>query len=191
MHGRSLPPLGSLKTILALIGGSLLVSSAAVAAVVLTYNTGSTTALSLKAPPVSWVAGPDSSGNAFVASWALSSNATYYSITLKPVPEANVTWQNLTTLQNADSVAYSAVTITGSSVSAYSKILAFRLEFFDYAAPSTVAGALDLRAASPSLELGSLAAGQKYFVKAYIKLDTGAGAQDLPASVSVSLSVTP
>lgn len=189
MHGRSL--FSSMRPVVAILAGFLLVSTAAVAAVLMTYNTPSTATLALKAPPVGWVAGPDSSGNSFVAAWTLSDNATYYTITLKPVPEANVTWGNLTTLRNTDTVAYSSVTVAGTSVAANTKILAFRLEFYDYAAPSTVVGALDLRAASPSLDLGAMPAGTSYFVKAYVKLDTGTGAQDLPGPISITLSITP
>lgn len=191
MHGRSSFSLRAVRPVLAILAGFLLVSSAAVAAVMLTYNTPSTATLSLKSAPITWSAGPDSTGNAFVASWALSTDSTYYGITLKPVPEANVTWGNLTTLRNGDSVSYSSVVVTADSLSAKPKVLAFRLEFYDYAAPSTVAGSLDLKQASPSLSLGAMSAGQSYFVKAYIKLDSGTGAPDLPGSIGIAVTVTP
>lgn len=165
-----------------------LIATAAVASVVITYPVPSSESMTLKAPPVVWSAGPDSSGNAFVASWSLSSNATYYSIILHPVPEANVTWTNITTLSNQDSAAWT-VTVSGTSVSANTKIVAFRLEFYNYGTNALV-GAMNLTAASPSVNLGSMAAGANYYVKSYVQLDTGTSASDLPSSVSISLSLS-
>lgn len=163
-----------------------IVASAAVAGVLVSYNTTSTSSLSLAAPPVVWAAGPDSSGNDLVASWTLSPNATYYSLTLKPIPEANVTWENLTTIQNTDSAAH-AVTVTASSVSAYSKVLDFRLEFYGYG-NDTMMGGIDVRAGSPTSGAIHMPAGASYYTRAYIKLDDGTGQQDLPTSVAMTLT---
>lgn len=165
-----------------------IIASAAVASVVISYPTPSDTALSLKAPPVVWSAGPDSSGNGFVASWTLSSNQTYYSVTLKPVPEANVTWGNLTTLKNQDTAAWNVV-VSGTSVAANTKIVGFRLEFYAYGTDALL-GAMNLTAGSPSVNLGSLSAGSSCYVKAYIQLATNTAASDLPASVAISLTLT-
>ncbi|MFA5862085.1 MAG: hypothetical protein WDA16_10365 [Candidatus Thermoplasmatota archaeon] len=174
------------------IGGALLalilVTGAAVASMLVTYPVPATQSFSLRGAPVVWAAGPDSTGNGFVASWSLSSNATYYTITLKPVPEANVTWSNLTTLTNADTQAWNVV-VSGSSVSAYPKIVGFRMEFYNYAGGALV-GAMNLTAASPSVNLGSLAAGANYYVKSYIQLATGTSASDLPASIQISLTLS-
>ncbi|HEV8359435.1 MAG TPA: hypothetical protein VGR28_03160 [Candidatus Thermoplasmatota archaeon] len=172
---------------LLILGATLLLASASYAAVSVAYTTSSAHSFTLKPAPVVWVAGPDSSGNNFVASFSLSSNATYYSITLKPVPEANVTWGNLTTLKNQDTVAYT-VTVSGTSVSSYSKILDFAAEFHAYGTDALV-GALDLRQGSPSVSLGALAAGSQLYVKLYAKLDTDTGAADLPSSVTFSLTL--
>jgi len=165
-----------------------LVASAAVASVVISYPTPSTASLTLKAPPVVWSAGPDSSGNGFVASWALSANQTYYTVTLKPVPEANVTWGNLTTLKNQDSAAWT-VQVGGTSVAAYSKIITFRLEFYAYGTDAFV-GAMNLTAGSPSVSLGSMSAGASYYAKASIQLATDTSTSDLPSSVQISLALT-
>ena len=177
------------RQVLAVLAGFLLVASAAVAAVLVTYNTSSSATLSIRAPPIQWAAGPDSSGNGFVASWALSANRTYYSITMHPVPEANVTWGNLTTLTNADSAAWN-VQVTGTDLSSgYSKITTFRLEFLNGA--GTVVGAMNLTASGQNtLNLGSMVAGQSYYVRAIIQLATNTGSQDLPSSVSLSLSIS-
>ncbi|MBI4394133.1 MAG: hypothetical protein HY556_10125 [Euryarchaeota archaeon] len=168
---------------------SLLVASAAIAAVTITYNTSSTITPSLKAPPMIWAGGPDSSGNNFVASFSLSSNATYYTITIKPVPEANVTFSNFTTLRNQASEAYT-VTVTGTSVSSNTKILEMKMVFHNYVSDSVVA-TLDFRAGSPSASLGSVSASAYMYTVLFIKLDTGTNAADLPSSVTVSLTVAP
>ncbi|MFA5862365.1 MAG: hypothetical protein WDA16_11795 [Candidatus Thermoplasmatota archaeon] len=174
------------------LGAIVLVASAAIAAVLLSYTNSSTVTVTLKAPPVIWTAGPDSSGNVFVSGMAISSNATYFSITLKPVPEANVTWSNLTTVKNQDSSSVTDVTVTGTSLAAYTAYTTVaRLEFYDYAAPSTIVATLDLTQASPSADLGALTAGQQLFAKAYMKVASGTGQQNIPASITLSLTVTP
>lgn len=173
----------------ALLGAFLLVASAAVAGVLVSYNTSSTATLTLKAPPVQWSAGPDSSGNNYVASWSLSSNQTYWSMTLKPVPEASITWENLTTLSNTDSAAYT-VSVSGTDLSGYSSyITAATLAFYNYGDDAPI-GTLDLTSGN-ALNLGSMAAGANYYVRANIQLADGVGQQNLPASVSVTLSITP
>lgn len=164
-------------------------ASAAIASVTITYNTSTTITPSLKAPPIIWVGGPDSSGNNFAASFTLSSNATFYTITIKPVPEANVTWGNFTTLRNQASEAYT-VTVTGTSVSANGKILDMKMVFKSYVTDAVVA-TLDFRDASPSASLGSVSAGAYVYTTLFLKLDTATNAADLPSSVSVSLSITP
>ena len=165
----------------------VLVASAAYAAVSISYSTASTASIEVRDAPVVWSAGPDSEAGGYAADWSLSSNATYYSVTLKPVPEATVTWGNLSTLKNQDDSAH-VVTISGDSVDAYPKILAFNVKFYRYHTDELV-GTLDLTAASPSLALGTLAAGDELYARAAIQLDSGAGNEDVPASVGISLTV--
>ena len=187
-----LPKLGALSGAPGPVVGTAvaitLVTTAAVAAMVISYPTPAAANLTLKAPPVVWSAGPDSSGNVFVASWTLSSNATYYTVTMKPVPEANVTWGNITSISNQDTQAWN-VAVSATSVSGYSKIQSFRLEFYNYGTNALV-GAMNLTAGSPSVDLGSMAAGANYYVKSNIQLATGTSASDLPAAVQISLSLT-
>lgn len=165
-----------------------LVASAAVASIVITYPSPATASFSIKPPPVVWSAGPDSSGNGFVSSWSLSANATYFALTLKPVPEANVTWGNLTSITNQDTSAWS-VTVSASSLSAFPKVITMRLEFYAYGTNSLV-GAMNLTAASPSVSLGSLAAGSSVYTKTYVQLDTGTSTSDLPSNIQVSLAIS-
>lgn len=166
----------------------LLVATAATGAVTLTYSTSSTNTLNLKDPPIQWASGPDSSGNNFVASFSLSTNKTFYTVTLKPVPEANVTWGNFSSLKNVASESYS-VTVTGTSVSSNAKILDFKLEFRNYGTDAVVA-TLNLKDASPTTGAFTMAASANHYVKMYIKLDTGTGAADIPASVTLSLTIS-
>ena len=180
------PPFRQTRQVVAVLVGFLLVASAAVAGVLVTYNTSSTQTLSLKAPPVQWAAGADSSGNGFVASWSLSGNHTYYSIQLSPVPEANVTWGNLTTLTNTDTSAWT-VQVSGTNLASYSKITTFRLEFYN---PGGVVAALNLTSGTTTVSLGSMAPNASLSVRATIQLAAGTGAQDLPASVDLSLAIS-
>lgn len=179
------------KHVLSILLAFLMVASAAVAGVLVNYNTASTTSYSLRAPPVVWVDGPDDDNN-FAGALSIGSNATYFTLTLKPVPEANVTWQNLTTLQHsgADSASYT-VFVNGTSLSSgYAKILDFRLEFIPYGS-STATYALNLKDASPTTGGITFAPGSAYAVKAYMKLDTGTSASDLPSEATISLSISP
>ncbi|MGQ0535325.1 MAG: hypothetical protein ACT4PT_04560 [Methanobacteriota archaeon] len=166
----------------------LLVAMMSTAAVSIAYNTQSTQTLSLLAPPIVWIAGPDSSGNDHVASWTLSSNATFFTITVKPVPEANVTWGNLTTLKNQGSTS-KTVTVTGTSASSYVKILDWKIQFFEYSNDALI-GTLDMKAGSPSVALGARTAGQQAYAKQWIKLDNGTGQGDLPSTVNVGLTIS-
>lgn len=171
---------------LSVVAALLLVASAAFAAVTVTYKTN---ALTIKAAPIIWSGGPDSSGNNFVSSFALGANKTFFTVTLKPVPEATVTWGNFTTLENQDASAYT-VTVSGDSVSSNAKILTFHVEFRNYGTDALVA-TLNLKEASPSASLGSVAAAAKLYTKVYLKLDTGTNAADLPSSVGLSLTAAP
>lgn len=172
----------------ALVTAITLIAGGALAAVTVVYNSPSTITFQLKQPPIVWAAGPDSSGNNFVASFALSGNSTYFNVTLKPVPEANVTWANFTTLKNQDTAAYT-VTVTGDSLSAYAKVLVYRFEFYNYTTDASI-GTLNLKDASPSLTLSNMGAGWNYYTKVYVKLDLGTGSQDLPSTSTVSLSIS-
>jgi hypothetical protein len=123
---------------------------------------------------------------------SVSSNGTYFTVTLKPVPEANVTWSNLTTIKDQSSSSVSDVTVTGASLSTYtSYITVARVEFYNYASPGTLAGTLDLTQASPSVDLGAFTAGEQLFAKAYMKVATGTGQQNIPGTFTMGITVTP
>lgn len=170
----------------------VLVAGAAVAAVVIAYSSPSTATLTLKAAPVIWIAGPDSTSNNYVSGMTVSNNATFFTITLKPVPEANVTWSNLTTIKNQDTTSVADVTVTGTSLASYTAYFTVaRVEFYNYATPATIAGTLDLTQSSPSVDLGSLAAGTQLFAKVYVKTASGTGQQNIPSSITLSVAVTP
>lgn len=179
---------GSAAPAAGLVAAFALVASAAVASVVVSYPAPATASFTLRTPPVVWSAGPDASAAGFASSWTLSSNATYFTLTLKPIPEANVTWGNLTSLTNQDTTAWT-VSVSGTSVAAYPKIVTVRLEFYAYGTNSLV-GAMNLTAGSPSVSLGSLAAGASVYTKAYVQLATGTSASDLPASIDISLGLS-
>ncbi len=174
------------RQVLAILAGLLLVASAAVAGVLVTYDTASSSSLAIKAPPIQWAAGADASSTGFVPSWSLSSNHTYFTVTLNSVPEANVTWQNLTTLTNTDTQAWT-VSVGGPDLSSYTKVVTFRLEFYN---PGGTVAALNLSAGQTSASLGSMAAGASLSVRVIAQLASNAGTQDLPSPVRLSLSIS-
>ncbi|MGQ0535326.1 MAG: hypothetical protein ACT4PT_04565 [Methanobacteriota archaeon] len=176
------------RNLLALGLSLLVVTAVASAAVTITYNTASRQNITILAPPIVWSAGPDSSGNDYVASWVLSQNATYFNVTLRPLPEANVTWGNLSSIKS-QAPTNKTVVVSGTSVVGYAKILDYKLEFYRWSNDQHVA-TLDLRQASPATSLGTLVPGDALYVKTYIKLDTGAYQSDLPGSVSLSLTIS-
>ncbi|MGQ0536795.1 MAG: hypothetical protein ACT4PT_12085 [Methanobacteriota archaeon] len=168
------------------LAAALLVAGSVVAAVTITYFTNSTVTPTLKAPPVVWAAGADSAGNNYVSSFTLSSNATYFTITLRPIPEVQVVWGNLTTLTNTDSAAHT-VTVTGTSLSSNAKVLTASVEFYTFG--NALVATLNLKDASPSASLGSVSASTGYYTKWTVRLDTATAQGDLPATVTLGLTV--
>ncbi|MGQ0535327.1 MAG: hypothetical protein ACT4PT_04570 [Methanobacteriota archaeon] len=168
----------------------MMISMTASAAVTVSYSTQSRIDHVLSTLfPVVWEAGPDSSGNDYVSSFTVSPNGTYFTITLKPLPEGNVTWGNLTSIKNAGTVNRT-ITVNATSVQNYTKIMTYRIAFFRWSDGAHL-GTLDLKAsANPTITLGGLGASERWFTRVYIQLDDGAGATDIPASVSLGLTVT-
>ncbi|MGQ0535322.1 MAG: hypothetical protein ACT4PT_04545 [Methanobacteriota archaeon] len=164
----------------------ILLAAIASAAVSMTYRTQSTATVSLQNPPIVWYAGDDFSGNEYVTAGVISGNRTYFNITVKPLPEANVTWANLTYLKNQASAA-KTVTVTGTSLVSYAKIFRWQLAFFH--SDNTYLGTLDLLTASPSLSLGSRAAGSNAYTKMYVELADGTGQNDLPSTINIGLTI--
>lgn len=132
--------------------------------------------------PLVWKPGPDSSGNPFVESFALSPDAASYTATLCGVPEATLRVGHLATLANQGEVP-SSVTARGDSVAAFGSILEFRVEFRSVGT-DVLAGSLDLRQPEPVVSLGRMPSGGQYAVAVVVRLASGVGASDLPATVA-------
>jgi hypothetical protein len=175
--------------VLASVAALAFVGAGVWGAITVVYNSASTATVKVQAPPVVWSAGPDASDSLFVHSFTLSANRTQFAVTINPVPEANVTWGNFTTLTN-QAAAPVGVVVTGSSAAAHEKVLEFRLAFYQYGT-NALLGTLNVRDANPTLDLGTLAPGAKVYVKVIVKLDTAAGLNNLPSSIAVGLTVTP
>lgn len=156
----------------------------ATAAVTLAYANSSPLALGVKAAPVVYSAGADGGVSDYVPSFAISTNATYFTSTIRGVPEATVTIDELLRVSNVDTRAH-AVTISTSQVT-NAFVTAYKLEFYDGA---TLVGTLDLKAASPSVTFPTLAAGKTLTAKATLALASGAGAHNVADARSLAMAV--
>lgn len=171
-----------------LLATALLVSAGvAAAAITVSYTTSSTITTSVTAAPVQFVAGDDagpSTLTTFVTAYVISSNKTYVTATVKGVPEATMTIDSFVKLSNVDS-ASRTVTLTTTQVSnAY--VGAYTLKVYN---PSSVLqDTLTLTAASPSASF-TIPAGQTFTGKLTLTLLTGAGADNVALTPSISMTV--
>jgi hypothetical protein len=159
----------------------------AAAAITLTYTTTSTLTTSVTPPPVQFAAagdaGPSTLTN-YVTAYAISTNKTYISATVKGVPEATLAVANFTVLQNVDASNSHAVTLTTSQVS-NAFVSAYTLEIYN---PSNALQAtLDLRAASPSATF-TIPASEMWHAKLTLTLATGAGVDNVALTNSLTLT---
>lgn len=179
LFGASLKPVVILATVLTV--------GAATAAIALTYSTASTVSTSAIAPPVQFVAGDDAGPSAlsdYVTAYSISTNKTYISVTLKGVPEATVVMGSAFKLQNVDD-ASRTVTLSTSQVSnAY--VTAYKIDVYNSA--NVLQGTLTLTAASPTMSF-TLPAGTTYYAKVTLTLASGAGANNVALTNSLSMTV--
>lgn len=168
--------------------GTLAIIGAATAAITLTYSTTSTVSTSVTPPPVQFVAGDDAGPSAlsnYVTAYALSTNKTYFTSTVKGVPEATLSIGSFFKLTNVDTAAHT-ITLSTAQVS-NAKVTAYTLVFYN---PSNVAqGTLTLTAASPTVSF-SIPAGTTDYATLALTLATGAGADNVDLTNSLTLGVT-
>lgn len=163
----------------------ILISGSALAAITLSYTTPSSQSLGLTAAPVVFVAGGDAANSKYVDSFALSTNATRFSVTVKGVPEATVTIDELFKVKNQDSAAHTVTLSTPQVVNA--NVLVYKLDIYNGV---TLVSTLDFLAGSPSANLGSMAAAAEYHAKLTVQLASGAGANNVNEVRNLSISVS-
>ncbi|MFA5862606.1 MAG: hypothetical protein WDA16_13020 [Candidatus Thermoplasmatota archaeon] len=167
--------------------GLVVVVGVAAAAITLTYTTTTTVTTSVTPPPVQFVAGSDSGPSAltnYVTAYAISTNKTSMTATVKGVPESTLVIGSYLQLQNVDAGAAHSVTLTTPQVSnAY--VTAYTLGI--YTSGNVLQDTLDLRAASPTVTF-SLPASTTYYGKLTLTLATGAGADNVALTNAVTLT---
>jgi len=177
--------LASTRPLLAI--GLVVVVGVAAAAITLTYTTTTTVTTSVTPPPVQFVAGSDSGPSAltnYVTAYAISTNKTSMTATVKGVPESTLVIGSYLQLQNVDAGAAHSVTLTTPQVSnAY--VTAYTLGI--YTSGNVLQDTLDLRAASPTVTF-SLPASTTYYGKLTLTLATGAGADNVALTNAVTLT---
>lgn len=161
--------------------------SLAAAAITLTYSTTSTVTTSITPPPVQFVAGADAGPSAltnYVTAYSISSNKTYFSSTIKGVPEAALVVGSFVQIQNVDASNAHSVTLTTAQVTnAY--VTAYTLQI--YSAGNVLQDTLTLTAASPSATF-SIPASATHYGKLTLTLATGAGLDNVALSNSLVLT---
>jgi hypothetical protein len=168
------------------IVGVLVLAGTAAAAVSLTYATTSSQALGVKTVPVQYAAGPDAALGDYVTAFSISTNKTYYTATLKGVPESIVTLGDVVDVTNVDARAHN-VTLTAPQ-NANANVLVYKVDWYDGA---TLVGTLDFKAASPSATFSGMAAAKTYAGKVTVHLAGGAGSNNVnDPAMSITMTVS-
>lgn len=171
----------SIASLLAILG----VSAVAAAAVTLSFSNTSTVTSEVTPAPVVFAAGSDAGTGTYVSGWTLSSNATYFSVTLKGVPEMALTVGDLFHVTNQDTSAHS-VTISAPQVTS-AHITTYSIAFYN---GGSLVGTLNLKDASPSLTLTDIPASTTYTARVTLALATGAGNHNAQATTTFTMAVT-
>lgn len=179
----SLAGAGPMKALAVIAVVSL--AGAAAAAITITYSNSSTVATTATSAPVQFVAGDDSAIGRYVTAYSLSTNRTYFTATLAGIPEAQLVVGSFVKLQNVDSASHS-VTLSTSNVT-NSLVTAYTIQILD--GSNNVQGTLDLRSASSTVSTTfTLPASTTWTAKVTLTLASGAGANNVAPSNSISLS---
>ena len=159
----------------------------AAAAITVTYTTSSTITTGVVAAPVQFEAGNDAGPSAlttFVTAYAISSNKTYVTATVKGVPEASMVIDSFVKLHNVDAASRTVTLATSQVSNAY--LGAYTLQIYD--ASSVLQGTLTLTDASPGTSF-TIPAGETWTGKLTLSLLTGAGANNVALSPAISMTV--
>jgi hypothetical protein len=163
----------------------LVVTGVAAAAITVTYTTSSTFSTSVTDPPIQFLAGDDASPlTDYVTAFSVSTNKTYMTTTVLGVPESTLTVGELFKIENTDDEAHT-VTLSTAQVS-NANVDTYTIEIRDTADDSLI-DTMDLEAASPDATL-PMAADDVFYGKVTLKLNSGAGADNVDLSNAVSLT---
>lgn len=172
----------------ALLIGVLVVVGFAAAAIVLTYTNTSTVTTSVTAAPIQYLAGTDagpSTLSSYVTAYTISTNKTYFTATVKGVPESSVVVGDFVQITNVDSASHAINISTPQVTNAY--VSAYKLDVYN--ATNALQGTLTLTAATPYTAL-TVPAGATWYGKLTLTLATGAGNDNVALSNALTMTVT-
>ena len=167
---------------------TLAVVGVAAAAITLTYTTNSALTTSVTPPPIQFAAGGDSGPSAltnYVTAYALSTNKTYFTATVKGVPESSLVVGSFFTIKNVDASNSHDATITTTQVS-NAFVSAYTIQIYD--GSNVLQSTLDLKAGSPSATFTVPASASTWYGKLTLTLATGAGADNVALSNALTLT---
>lgn len=184
---RALRHAAAAKPLVAAVG-LVAVAGVAAAAITYLYSTNSTLSTSVVAAPVQFQAGDDAGPSALstaVTAYSISTNKTYFTATVKGIPEGSLVIDSFAKLANVDS-ASRAVSISTTQVS-NAFVTAYTVEILN--ATNVSKGTLTLTDASPSVTV-TIPATETYHAKLTLTLATGAGANNVALSNGLTISLT-
>lgn len=169
----------------------ILAATVASAAVTISYTTPSTLTAQTVSPPVQYLAGTDAGPAAlsdYVTAYSISTNKTFFTSTIKGVPEATLTVDSFFRLDNVDDASRS-VTLTTAQV-ANANVDAYTLAVYD--STDTLQGTMDLTAASPSASFTIPANGgsEPFYATLTLTLASGTTDADLGGGIASTISLS-
>lgn len=176
-------PLASSKHVLTLFA-LLAIAGPALAAVSLSYGSNQAT-IGVRAAPITFSAGVDTSSLDYVPSFALSTNGTTVTFTLRGVAEVPVSFSDLARITNHDTRVHTITLSTDQITNSF--VTAYRFDVYD---GSTLVGSLDMKSAAPSLTLADMPAGKTYTVRATLSLASGAGNDNVADTRAIAIGVS-
>lgn len=166
---------------------TLVVAGVAAAAITVTYTTSSTLSTTVTPPPIQLLVGDDTGSlSDYVTQMTISANKTYLTTTVKGVPEATLSVGSFFKIQNVDdaprTITLSTSNVTNSLVSVYT------IQLYDNS--NVLTDTIDLRAASATVSATeAIPAGTTYYAKLTLTLASGAGANNVALSNSLTLTI--
>ncbi len=171
--------------------GLLVIAGLATAATVISYTTDSTVTTQTTPPPIQYVAGDDAGPAAlsdYVSAYTISTNKTYFTSTIKGVPEATLTVDSYVKIDNVDDASHT-VTLTTAQVS-NGNVDAYSLAIYN--ANDVLQDTLDLTAATPSASFTIPADGdaaEPFYAKLTLTLASGTTDASLGGGLSNSIDL--
>lgn len=168
---------------------ALLFAGVVTAAITVVYTTTSTITTQTTEPPIQILAGDDAGPATltdYVTAYTISTNKTYFTSTVKGVPEATLTVDSFFKIDNVDDASH-GVTISTAQVTD-ADVVAYTLEIYNSA--DTLQATLDLKAASPSASITVPADGGNEPFYATLTLELASGTTDAALGGGIASALT-